>query len=75
MKWATDYMKCIFSKVSFTDKFWATQDGPDGFSRGWIGHGFVTPFRLRRHQSGGDIMFWVGICGDTLNGPSSSNNG
>ena len=69
MKWATDYMKCDFSKVIFTDECRATLDGPDGFSRGRIGHGFETPLRLRRQQGGGVVMFWAGICGQTLIGP------
>ena len=69
VKWATDYIKCDFSTVIFTDECRATLDGPDGFSRGWIGNGFHTPFRLRRQQGGGGVMFWAGICGDTLIGP------
>ena len=69
VKWASDYMKCDFSTVIFTDECRATLDGPDGFSRGWIGNGFNTPFRLRRQQGGGGVMFWAGICGDTLIGP------
>ena len=69
VKWATDYIKCDFSTVIFTDECRTTLDGPDGFSRGWIGHGFETPFRLRRQQGGGGVMFWAGICRDTLIGP------
>ena len=69
VKWATDYIKCDFSIVIFTDECRATLDGPDGFSRGWIGHGFETPFRLRRQQGSGGVMFWAGICGETLIGP------
>ena len=69
VKWATDYIKCDFSTVIFTDECRAMLDGPDGFSRGWIGHGFETPFRLRRQQGGGGVMFWAGICGETLIGP------
>jgi transposase len=69
VKWATNYIKCDFSRVIFTDECRATLDGPDGFSRGWVGHGFETPFRVRRQQGGGGVMFWAGICGDTLIGP------
>ena len=69
VKWATDYIKCHFSTVIFTDECRATLDGPEGFSRGWIGHGFETLFRLRRQQGGGGGMFWAGICGETLIGP------
>lgn len=53
----------------FTDECRSALDCPDGFSRGWIGRGFDTPFRLRRQQGGGGVMFWAGICGDTLIGP------
>ena len=63
MKWATDYMKCDFSEVIFTDECRST---PDGISRGRIGHGFATPFGLRKQQNGRGIMFLTGICGDTL---------
>ena len=69
VKWATDYIKCDFSTVFFTNECRATLDGLDGFSRGWIGHGFETPFRLRKQQGGGGVMFWAGICGQTLIGP------
>ncbi len=69
MRWATNYIKCDFSTVIFTDECRATLDGPDGFSRGWIGHGFETSFRLRRQQGGGGVTFWAGICEDTLIGP------
>ena len=31
--------------------------------------GFATPFRLGRQRGGWDVMFWAGICGDTLIGP------
>ena len=68
VKWATDYIKCDFSTVIFTDEFRATLDSPDGFSRVWTGYGFETPFRLRRQQGGRGVMFWAGICGDTLIG-------
>ena len=34
VKWATDYIKCDFFTVIFTDECRATLDGPDGFSRG-----------------------------------------
>ena len=69
VKWATDYMKCDFATVIFTDECCDTLDGPDGISRGWIGHSFETPFRLRRQQGGGGVLFWAGICGYTPIGP------
>ena len=69
VKWATNYIKCDFSTVIFTDECRTTLDGPDGFSRGWISHGFETSFRLRRQQGGGGVTFWAGICKDTLIGP------
>ena len=72
MKWVTDYMKCDLSKVIFTDECHATLDGPDGFSRGWIGHGFDTPFRLRRQQGDGGIMFLAGV--NNNNNINNNNN-
>ena len=37
--WAEQYMKCDFSTVIFTDECRAMLDGPDYWSREWLGEG------------------------------------
>lgn len=67
--WAQKYVKMDFQQVLFTDEARATLDGPDGWAKCWTLHGTPTPYRFRRQQGGGGIMFWAGIIGDTLCGP------
>ena len=67
--WAEQYMKCDFSTVIFTDECRATLDGPDCWSRGWLGDGQDEKVRLRRQQGGGGVMFWAAIVNDELIGP------
>ena len=69
MVWAKKYLKQDFSKVIFTDECRASLDGPDGWSKGWIVEGQDIPFRLRRQQGGGGVMFWAAIVGNSLVGP------
>lgn len=69
VQWAKSYMKTDFQQVVFTDECRATLDGPDGWSRGWLANGALTPKRLRRQQGGGGIMFWAAIHGRNLIGP------
>ena len=58
-----------FQNVLFTDEARATLDGPDGWAKVWNPNGTPTPYRFRRQQGGGSIMFWAGIIGDKLCGP------
>ena len=69
MAWAEKYMKTDFQQVLFTDEARATLDGPDGWAKVWSPKGAALPYRVRRQQGGGGVMFWAGIMGDTLLGP------
>lgn len=67
--WAQKYMKTDFQQVLFTDESRATLDGPDGWAKVWSPKGDPMPYRIRRQQGGGGVMFWAGIVGDELLGP------
>ena len=67
--WAEQYMKCDFSTVIFTDECRAMLDGPDYWSREWLGEGQDKQVKLRRQQGGGDVFFWAAIVNDELIGP------
>lgn len=69
LAWAKKYLKTDFNNVLFTDECRATVDGPDGWSKVWVSNGAQTPFRIRRQQGGGGVMFWSGIIGEDLLGP------
>ena len=69
LKWAANYMKVDFSKVLFTDETYASLDGPNGWSKGWIYFGRYCHHRLRCQQGGGGIMIWAGIIRGVLVGP------
>lgn len=69
MQWAQQYLKTDFSKVLWTDEMRVTLDGPDGWARGWVANGQVTPTRLHRQQGGGGVMVWAGIIKDEVVGP------
>lgn len=69
ISWANKYMKTNFQDVLFTDEARATLDGPDGWAKVWVPIGGSRPYRLRRQQGGGGVMFWAGIIGDELVGP------
>ena len=69
LAWAQKYLKLDFQRVLFTDEARATLDGPDGWAKIWNLNGTPTPYRFRRQQGGGGIMFWAGIIGDKLCGP------
>ncbi|KAA8499347.1 Transposable element Tc3 transposase [Porphyridium purpureum] len=47
-------------KVIFTDEKKFNLDGPDGYSGQWVRTGEL-PDRVRRHTSGGSVMFWMAI--------------
>ena len=50
------YMKQDMKYVLFTDETRATLDGPDGWSKGWVGIGAQLHNRYRRHQGGGGVI-------------------
>ena len=66
---AQNYMKLDFQRVLFTDEARATLDGPDGWAKVWKPNGAPTPYRIRRQQGGGGVMFWAGNIGEELVGP------
>ena len=55
--------------VIFTDETRATLDGPDGWSKGWVGFEGKLHHRFRRHQGYGGAMLWAGIIDNELVGP------
>ena len=55
--------------VLFTDETRATLDGPDGWSKGWVGIAAKLHNRFRRHQGGCGAMLWVKIIENQLIGP------
>lgn len=69
VEWARSYMKQDMKCVIFTDETRATLDGPDGWSKGWVGFEGKLHHRFRRHQGGGGVMLWAGIVHDELVGP------
>lgn len=75
LEWAKMYMKLDFKRVIFSDECRATLDGPDGFCRGWLREGHSVPYRLRRQQGGGGVLFWAAIHGSNLIGPYKVDDG
>ena len=63
-------MKTNVQDILLSDVCGALLDGPDGWFKGWVFHDRPTPMRLRRHQGDRGVMFWAGIMGDTMIGPS-----
>ena len=57
--------KCIL----LTDKFRATLDGPDNWSKGWVVSEHQRLTRICRQQGGEGIMIWAGIINDQIVGP------
>lgn len=69
VEWARSYMKQDMKCVIFTDETRATLDGPDGWSKGWVGFEGKLHYRFRRHQGGGGVMLWAGIVNNEIVGP------
>ena len=69
VEWARSYMKQDMKCVLFTDETRATLDGPDGWSKGWVGFEGKLHHRFQRHQGGGGVMLWAGIVNNELVGP------
>lgn len=69
VEWARSYMKQDMKCVLFTDETRATLDGPDGWSKGWVGFEGKLHHRFRRQQGGGGVMMWAGIVNNELVGP------
>lgn len=69
VEWARSYMKQDMKCVLFTDETRATLDGPDGWSKGWVGFEGKLHHRFRRHQGGGGVMLWAGIVENEIVGP------
>ena len=62
-------MKQDMKYVLFTDETRATLDGPDGWSKGWVGFEGKLHHRFRRHQGGGGVMLWSVNIDNELVGP------
>ena len=62
-------MKTNFKNVLFTDKSWATLDGPDGWMSGWLLNGTMPQGKIRWQQDGGGVMIWAGIINNQIVGP------
>lgn len=75
VEWAKSYMKQDMKCVLFTDETRATLDGPDGWSKGWVGIGGKLHHRFRRHQGGGGVMLWAGIIDGEVVGPTLVQDG
>ena len=69
VEWARSYMKQDMKCVLFTDETRATLDGPDGWSKGWVGFEGKLHHRFHRHQGGGGVMLWAGIVNNEIVGP------
>ena len=75
VNWARSYMKQDMKFVLFTDETRATLDGPDGWSKGWVGFGRKLHHCFRRHQGGGGIFLWAGIINGELVGSKMVRDG
>ena len=58
-----------FQTVLWTDEAWATLDGPDGWSKGWLQKVANPLLRYKRQQGGGGVMIWAGVIGNQVVGP------
>ena len=69
VEWTQTYMKVNFQMILFTDECRATLNGPNGWSKGWVGNDRHRPLKLRRQPGGGGVVLLAGIIGSELVGP------